>query len=134
MNSKYLTRPSPDPGERSLPEKLKRPKEDTGDDPLALKLSSDYSGFEFVQDPLVARKVLKKDGNDAAIALSMIMNAAAQEISRNGKSVKDPDAIATAYPTKSMFDEELDEVVTKDGKIRTIGFTEIYQMLNRTKC
>ena len=115
------TKPSEDPGEDPAPVKLERPSEDTGDDPLTLKLSSDYSGYEFVQDPVKASKVLKKDGNDAAIALAMIMTAAAQEIT---PTADEPDAKATEYASKTMLDDELDDEEPNDGTTRTVGIKE----------
>jgi hypothetical protein len=129
------TRSSEDSGDDSAaPTKLKRPSEDHGDEPLPLKLSSNYSGYEFVQDPVHASKVLKKDGNDAAIALAMIMSAASQEIngpsapSQDDNAMKDPDAKAKDYAGKnSMLDDELDdddENQPNDGNVRTIGATE----------
>jgi len=127
-----LTRPSEDPGEDPAPAKLKRPSVDPGDDPVPLKLSSDYFGFEFVQDPAKAGKVLKKDGNDAAIALAMIMNAAQQEISGSPTSedvaMKEPDAKATEFSNKSMLDDDddddEDDLPPVDGTIRTVGVKE----------
>lgn len=126
-----LSRPSEDPGEDPAPAKLKRPSVDPGDDPVPLKLSSDYFGFEFVQDPAKASKVLKKDGNDAAIALAMIMSAAQQEISGSPTSedvaMKEPDAKATEFANKSMLDDESDEeddLPPVDGTIRTVGVKE----------
>ncbi len=126
-----LTRPSEDPGEDPAPAKLKRPSADPGDDPVPLKLSSDYHGFEFVQDPGKASKVLKKDGNDAAIALAMIMSAAKQEINGTADSedgaIKEPDAKATEFANKSMLDDELDdedESPPVDGTVRTVGTKE----------
>jgi len=126
-----LTRPSDDPGEDPAPAKLKRPSADSGDDPVPLKLSSDYHGFEFVQDPGKASKVLKKDGNDAAIALTMIMSAAKQEITGTADSedgaMKEPDAKATEFANKSMLDDELDdedESPPFDGTVRTVGMKE----------
>jgi len=129
------TRPSEDSGDdQAAPTKLKRPSEDLGDEPVTLKLSSDYSGYEFVQDPVHASKVLKKDGNDAAIALAMIMSAASQEIngpsapSQDDNAMKDPDAKAKEYADKnSMLDDELDdddENQPNDGTVRTIGATD----------
>jgi hypothetical protein len=133
--SAKLTRPSEDPGDDALPTKLKRPTEDPGDDQLTLKVSNDYSGYEFVQDPVVASKYLKKDGDDAAVALAMIMSAAAQEAKATTPTqedtVKEPDAKATEYADKSMLDDEIDDDDNdevddqpKNGTVRTIGITE----------
>ena len=114
--SSKLTRPSEDAGEDPAPSKLKRPSQDLGDEPLTLKLSSDYSKYEFVQDPVKARKVLLKDGNDAATALTMILKTAAKEI--KGARIDVPDAKATEY---DVSDDEGAEECETDGAVRTVG-------------
>jgi hypothetical protein len=108
----------------TLNAKSKKPSVDAGDEPVALKLSNSYSGFEFVHDPVDATEVLKKDGNDAAIALNMIMNAAAMEIKENSLIIdedKGPDAKATMYSnTSNVPDDERDGSLV-DGRVRTVG-------------
>jgi hypothetical protein len=104
--------------------KSKKPSVDAGDEPVSLKLSNNYSGFEFVHDPVDATDVLKKDGNDAAIALNMIMNAAAMEIKENSLIIDDekgPDVKATVYSnTSNVPDDERDGSLV-DGRVRTVG-------------
>mmetsp|Transcript_19578 Transcript_19578/g.45627 ORF Transcript_19578/g.45627 Transcript_19578/m.45627 type:complete len:942 (+) Transcript_19578:176-3001(+) len=127
-STKLTSASSWDPGDDSIKAKLEKPSVDPGDDPLTLKLSSDYGGFQFVQDPVVARKILKKDRNDAHIALSMIMTAAAQEMSGSNPTdatdneIKEPDAKAAKYPNKSIMDDFLEDDEGKNnGLARTIG-------------
>jgi len=112
-------------GDDAAPAKLKRPSQDPGDDPLTLKLSSDYGGYEFIQDPVKASKVLKKDGNDAAVALSMIMNAANQEItSSKDSAAREPDAKATEFSSKPDDEQDKENENGNDGTIRTVGIKE----------
>jgi hypothetical protein len=113
-----------DQQEVALNAKSKKPSVDAGDEPVSLKLSNNYSGFEFVHDPVDATDVLKKDGNDAATALNMIMNAAAMEIKENSLVIDDekgPDAKATVhFNTSNVPDDERDGSLV-DGRVRTVG-------------
>mmetsp|Transcript_9740 Transcript_9740/g.23582 ORF Transcript_9740/g.23582 Transcript_9740/m.23582 type:complete len:912 (-) Transcript_9740:50-2785(-) len=131
-----LTRPTVDSGDDSeQPEKSKSKKkskkrrsQDAGDDPLELRLSSDYSSFEFIQDPSIASKVLKKDKSDASTALHMIMNSASHEM-KSGSDLSSaadvPDAKATVHLRKSSTDDdENDEILPNNGNVRTVGIPE----------
>ena len=113
-----------DQQDATLNAKSKKPSVDAGDEPVSLKLSNNYGGFEFVHDPVDAADVLKKDGNDAAIALDMIMNAAAMEIKENSLIIDDekgPDAKATVYSNTSNVPDDERNGSLVDGRVRTVG-------------
>jgi len=102
-------KPSADPGDEQVP---------------VLKLSKNYSGYEFVHDPVDATDVLKKDGNDAATALNMIMRAAAMEIkesSQTSQGTKDPDAKATVYSSKNSIPDDAPNGTLMTDNVRTVG-------------
>jgi len=103
----------------------KKPSADPGDEQVpVLKLSKNYSGFEFVHDPVDATDVLKKDGNDAATALNMIMRAAAMEIkesSQTSQGTKDPDAKATVYSSKNSIPDDAPNGTLMNDNVRTVG-------------
>jgi len=106
--------------------KSEKPSIDPGDEPVALKLSKNYTGFEFVHDPVDATDVLKKDGNAAApaSALNMIMNAAAVEIRENSQTLdgkKGPDAKATVYASTYYIPDDEQDRTLADDNVRTIG-------------
>ena len=114
--------------------KLTRPSEDPGDDPISLRLSSNYSGFKFVHDPVDATTALKKDGSDAATALSMIMNAASTEISENGPhpDEKAPDAEVTEHSSNiNVGDESNNSQV--NSNVRTVGEQDKHHKKNTGK-
>jgi len=113
-----------DQQDATLNAKSMKPSVDAGDEPVSLKLSNNYGGFEFVHDPVDAADVLKKDGNDAAIALDMIMNAAAMEIKENSLIIDDekgPDAKATVYSNTSNVPDDERNGSLVDGRVRTVG-------------
>merc|ERR1712238_196960 len=102
-------KPSADPGDEQVP---------------VLKLSKNYSGYEFVHDPVDATDVLKKGGNDAATALNMIMRAAAMEIkesSQTSQGTKDPDAKATVYSSKNSIPDDAPNGTLMNDNVRTVG-------------
>jgi len=102
-----------------------KPSADPGDEQVPLlKLSKNYSGFEFVHDPVDATDVLKKDGNDAATALNMIMRAAAMEIKENiqtSHGTKDPDAKATVFSSKNSVPDDAPNGTLINDNVRTVG-------------
>ena len=104
---------------QNLNSKAGKPSSDPGDEePVALQLSKKYTSFKFVHDPVDAHDVLKKDGNDAASALNLIMNAASTEIRENTQTLNSstkngPDAKAKVHSSSGISLE--------NHRVRTVG-------------
>jgi hypothetical protein len=107
-----------------------------------LKLSIDLAGFEFVEDPGAAYKVLKKQGNtNATEALKMIISRAA-EVSEDADLQKlgerdsfdslvqrnlDSPKLATALRDKTVQDEF--DKLNDEAALRTKGSTETVEVV-----
>eukprot|EP00536_Pseudo-nitzschia_multiseries_P002233 jgi/Psemu1/322467/estExt_fgenesh1_pg.C_290050 len=122
------------PGKSKTGKKSKKTRsQDPGDDPLELRLSSDYSSFEFIHDPVIASKVLQQDKSDASTALNMIMTSASHEL-KTGSDLSSaasdvPDAKTTVHLRKSSVDDDKDknkndETQPDSGNVRVVGTPE----------